>query len=64
MYSTREAAGKLGVSIPLLQKIAARYGVQRIGRDLVWTDEDLERVRRRPRKPGRAPAVDKVPRRR
>lgn len=55
MYSTSQAAAELGISRQQALKIARRLGVERVGRDYVWTAEDVERARKRKTTPGPSP---------
>jgi hypothetical protein len=55
LYTSKEVADQLGVSHPLVRKIACRDNIgTKIGRDRLFTEADVERIRNRPLgKPGR-----------
>lgn len=49
LYSTRAAADALGVSIPRVKQLATELGVgKKYGRDWLFTEQDIERMRARP----------------
>ena len=54
-YDSEQAAKELGISVRAVRKAATALGMQRIGRDWVFTSRDLERLRHRKTKPGRKP---------
>lgn len=52
-YSTKEAAVELGISVARVKQIREALGVGRlVGRNLVFTDADLDRMRQRNTSPG------------
>lgn len=46
LYSTREAAERLGLSETRLRRVASRYA-QKVGRDWLWDDEAIQAVESR-----------------
>lgn len=46
LYSTREAAKKLGLSEARLRRVASQYAVK-VGRDWLWDDEAIQAVESR-----------------
>lgn len=46
LYSTREAAEKLGLSEIRLRRVASRYATK-VGRDWLWDDEAIQAVEAR-----------------
>jgi hypothetical protein len=53
LYSTKEAAIEVGVSVQRIKQIRIDLGLGRIvGRSLVFTDADLDRMRQRNTTPG------------
>ena len=54
LHTTRHAADALGISVQRVKQLVVQIGVgQKVGRDWVLSDDDLERLRHRNRKPGR-----------
>lgn len=59
LYSTAEAAAATGKAVQTIRQLAKSHSIgQRIGRDWVFTQDDIERLKAVP-KPGR-PAFKKA----
>ena len=54
LHTTRQAADALGISVQRVKQLAVQLGVgQKVGRDWVLSDDDLERLRQRDTRRGR-----------
>ena len=48
LHTTQKVADALGISIPRVKQLAVNMQLgQKVGRDWVFTDEDVERMRQR-----------------
>mgnify|MGYP000882152541 FL=1 len=58
LYTTQQAADALGLTTGRVRQIARSLRIgQRIGRDWVFTEDDIERIRQRNKKQGRKPTT-------
>ncbi len=56
IYTTADAAAKLGISVPRVKQLAQDLQVgQKFGRSWLFTEDDITRMRGRNRTPGPAP---------
>jgi excisionase family DNA binding protein len=62
LLTTRQAAERLGISIPRIHQLIneGRLPAEKVGRDYVIREEDLKLAKDRP-KPGRPPKVKPAP---
>ena len=61
LYSTKEASNEVGISIARVKQLRRDLGVGRmVGRSVVYTDADLDRMRQRNRTPGPKPRKEQA----
>ena len=54
LHTTRQAADSLGISVQRVKQLRETMQLgQKVGRDWVLSDQDIERLRQRNRQPGR-----------
>ena len=57
LSTTQQAADALGLTTGRVRQIARSLRIGRIGRDWVFTEDDIERIRQRNTTPGRPPTT-------
>ena len=58
LSTTQQAADALGITARRVRQLASELGIgQRMGRDWVFTEDDIERIRQRNKKQGRKPTT-------